>query len=333
MVNFLTKWLNGERTPRKFPLSDFDKISHELRPCDVILVEGRSRVSDIIRWLTSSPWTHAALYIGRLYDIEDPDLKEVVAQYYSGEPSERLIIESLLGFGTIVRPFDNYRHEHLRICRPTRLSHKDGQQIVRYAISRLGLDYDVRQILDLARFMFPWYVLPKKWASTLFQRHVGRPTKTVCSTMIAEAFAYVHFPILPLVKHTEAGEVQLFRRNPKLCTPSDFDYSPYFDIIKYSFLDFYHEEYHLLPWKGTGMLNEEELDIYFESDETIDVERVESAIAEAISKPDDPGADEGASDAPSDPDTNADIAATPVKRDSETIEPDESDGSGESEKG
>ena len=99
--------------------------------------------------------------------------------------------------------------------------------------------------------------------------------------MIAEAFAYVQFPILPLVKHTEDEEVQLFRRNPKLCTPSDFDYSPYFEVIKYPFVDFYHEEYHLLPWKGTGMLSKEEADLYFESEHP-DVEQVEIAIAEAI---------------------------------------------------
>jgi hypothetical protein len=84
--------------------------------------------------------------------------------------------------------------------------------------------------------------------------------------MIAESFGYVNFPILPLVKHTEEGEPTLFRRNPKLCTPSDFDYSPYFEIIKYPFIDFYHEEYHLLPWKGTGSLTDEESDFYIEDD-------------------------------------------------------------------
>ena len=55
--------------------------------------------------------------------------------------------------------------------------------------------------------------------------------------MIAEAFATVQFPILPLVQRDEGDHMQLFRRNPKLCTPSDFDYSPYFEIIKYPFLD------------------------------------------------------------------------------------------------
>ncbi len=280
MITRFIQWLNREKPPRRFPLSDFDKISHELRPCDVLLVEGRSRVSEIIRWLTNSPWTHAALYVGRIYDIDDEDLRAVIRRHHDGDDNDRLVIESLLGFGTVVRKLNVYEVDHLRICRPVRLSHADGQQVVRYAVSRIGVDYDVRQIFDLARFLFPWYVMPKKMASTLFAPEGSRRMKTVCSTMIAEAFGYVQFPILPLVKQTEGDEVQLFRRNPRLCTPSDFDYSPYFDIIKYSFVDFYHEEYHLLPWKGTGMLSEEEAGLYFQSTDP-NVEEVENAIAEA----------------------------------------------------
>ena len=61
--------------------------------------------------------------------------------------------------------------------------------------------------------------------------------------------------------------MQLFMRNPKLCTPSDFDYSPYFDIIKYPFLDFHHHaDQRLLPWQGMARLSEEERGLYL-SDE------------------------------------------------------------------
>ena len=276
----IIKLLNRERPPRQFPLSDFERVSHELKPCDVILVEGRSRISDIIRWLTNSPWTHAALYIGRIYDIEDEELRETISSIYDGEPGDRLIIESELGFGTVVRPLQVYAAEHIRLCRPSRLSHKDSQEVVRYAASQLGLDYDVRQIFDLMRFLLPWYLLPKRWASTLFERRADRPTRTVCSTMIAESFAHVNFPILPLVKHIDHGRTQLFRRNPRLCTPSDFDYSPYFEIIKYPFMDFYHEEYHLLPWQGPGTLNEEEIGHYLAQEEP--------AAPQAEARPDQP---------------------------------------------
>ncbi len=284
MLKLLTRWLNREKPPRRIPLSDFERIKHELRMCDVILVEGRSKISEIIRWVTNSPWTHAALYIGRLYDLEDADLQDIVRQHYHGDPGDRLIIESLLGRGTIIQSIDAYQADHLRICRPLRLSYKDTQQVIRYAVSQLGTDYNVRQVFDLMRFLLPWPLLPKKWASTLFLKVPGESTQTVCSTMIAKAFAYVQFPILPLVKQGEGTEVQLFRRNTKLCTPKDFDYSPYFDIIKYSFFDYYHAEYQLLPWTGSKVLSGDEADEYHPGDEVPDTESVETALAEAANK-------------------------------------------------
>jgi len=285
-------WLNREVSHRDIPLSDFERIKHELKLCDVLLVEGRSRVAEVIRLTTQSPWTHAALYIGRLHDIEDPDLKKIVIHHYQGDPADRLIIESLLGHGTVVHNLDNYANEHLRICRPARLGYKDVHQVIRYAISRLGVDYDVRQIIDLARFLFPWSIMPRKWRSSLFKHNPGRSTRTVCSTMIAEAFAFVQFPILPLVKLSEDEKMQMFRRNPKLCTPSDFDYSPYFKIIKYPFVDIhYHDDHHLLPWHGSSELDEEENELYMDAESHPSPEDVEEAISQAVAISEDKSAE------------------------------------------
>ena len=134
---------------------------------------------------------------------------------------------------------------------------------MRYAIGRLGTAYDVRQIFDLLRFLFPWFIMPRRWRSSLFSTNPGASTHTVCSTMIAEAFGSIHFPILPLVKRVEGDKVRLYMRNPKLCVPSDFDYSPYFDIIKYPFLDIHdYAEQRLSPWDGAGELTKEERELY-----------------------------------------------------------------------
>lgn len=287
LMSFLAKpvisWLNHESAVRTFPLSDYEKIRYELKQCDVLLIEGRTRISDVIRLITQSPWSHAVLYIGRLHDIDDPDLRKIVSHHYDGAPEDQMIVESQLGRGTIIRTVEAYKRDHMRISRPSGLSYKDSQQVVRYAISRLGLDYDVRQIFDLARFLFPWFVLPRRWRSSLFKHRPGRSTRTVCSTMIAEAFGFVQFPILPLVKLTGDAGVQLFRRNPKLCTPSDFDYSPYFEIIKYPFLDFnYHVDYRLLPWHGKGELTGEEMDIYVDPSQQPSQELVDEAIQQAV---------------------------------------------------
>ena len=250
LIDALVGWLAHERAPNHIPMSDFERTRYEIKPGDVILVEGRSRVSEVIKNITQSRWSHAALYIGRIHEIEDPLCRQRVKEYFDSQPDVQLIIESELGKGTIVRPLATYDRDHLRICRPRDLTFTDAQKVINYSISKLGTDYDVRQIFDLLRFLFPWLIMPRKWRSSLFTSSAGKTTKTVCSTMIAEAFASIQYPILPLVKRSENHEVKIYRRNPKLCTPSDFDYSPYFDIIKYPFMNFAHSQphYRLLPW-------------------------------------------------------------------------------------
>lgn len=267
MINWIrsavVNWLKHKKPLPHTPLSDFERIRHEIKLCDVLLVEGRSRVSDVIKVITQSSWSHAVLYIGRLHDIEDPQLRERLGNYYHGNADKQLIIESELGMGTIVRELTNYETEHLRICRPRGLGYSDSQKVLNFSIGKLGTTYNVRQIFDLARFLFPWTIMPRKWRSTLFSARPGRSTQTVCSTMIAEAFSSIQFPILPLVKSVEGDRVQLYMRNPKLCTPSDFDYSPYFDIIKYPFLDFHtHADQRMIPWKGAAQLSAEERGMY-----------------------------------------------------------------------
>ena len=245
----LSRWLQRRRPPRIIPLSDFDRIRHELKPGDVLLVEGRSRISDVIKVVTQSPWSHATLYIGRLHDIENEESRAALSRRSAFPPSTQLVIESQLGAGTLVCALTEYADDHVRICRPVGLSAEDAQTISTHAINSLGLNYDIRQIFDLARFLFPWGILPRRWRSSLFRTRAGSETRTVCSTMIAEAFAAVEFPILPLVQRSEQDRIRLYRRNPKLCTPSDFDYSPYFEIIKYPFYDFADTpSYKLLPW-------------------------------------------------------------------------------------
>ncbi|KEI71757.1 YiiX/YebB-like N1pC/P60 family cysteine hydrolase [Endozoicomonas elysicola] len=283
VAGYLTDWLSRNTQEKDSPLCDFQRIRHEVKPCDVLLVEGRSRVSQVIKQTTQSPWSHAMLYIGRLHDIEDDRVRQIVSKSYGGSPDEQLVIESELGVGTAIQPLNSYKGEHLRICRPKGISYSDSQKVVHYAISRLGMDYNVRQILDLARFFFPYSFLPRRLGSSLFQHSPGQETKTVCSTMIAEAFSFIHFPILPLVKHDGESGVQLFQRNPKLCTPSDFDYSPYFQIIKYPFLDYgHHADYRLLPWHGHGVLEGKEADFYMSSKQIRQLQKESSVDDESL---------------------------------------------------
>lgn len=245
-----TAWLNHEHPPGDIPLTDFERLSYEVRACDIILVEGKTRLSEVIKTITQSAWTHAALYIGRLHDIDSPALREQVLKFYKGDPSAQLLVEALLGRGIIVRPLTHYQDHNLRICRPSEISRQDAQQVISAAIKRLGEDYDVRQLIDLARFMFPYGILPRRWRSSLFEHNAGLPTRTTCSTMLVEAFQAVHYPVLPVMQREASGKSKLYRRNPRLYTPRDFDFSPYFDIIKHPFMgeDDAAAGYRRLPW-------------------------------------------------------------------------------------
>jgi hypothetical protein len=252
----LSNWLLKEYPPKRAYLCDFDRISYEIRPGDVLLIEGRYRISGIIKQVTQSPWSHAVLYIGRLHDIEDPRLRDVVAQHCDCPPSSQLLIESLLGQGTVISPLAKYRDDHIRICRPQGLSHSDAQKVIAFVIGRLGMKYSLRQIVDLARFMLPWRLIPGRWHSVLFERRAGKPTEEVCSSMLAEAFESIHFPILPLIRKDEQKNLELINRNPRLFTPSDFDYSPYFAIIKYPIFPVGEVSYRNLPWRE-GMVSDD----------------------------------------------------------------------------
>jgi hypothetical protein len=249
IFNKISAWLLQEYPSKRAYLCDFERISYEIRAGDVLLIEGRYRISGIIKQVTQSPWSHAALYIGRLHDIEDPQLRDKITKQCNCSPSSQLLVESLLGQGTVISPLTKYREDHIRICRPQGLSHIDAQHIITFMVNRLGTKYSVRQIFDLGRFLLPWRIIPGRWHSTLFEHRAGKPTEEICSSMIAEAFESIHFPILPLIRKDAQKNLELINRNPRLYTPSDFDYSPYFAIIKYPIFPVGEISYRSLPWK------------------------------------------------------------------------------------
>jgi hypothetical protein len=249
LIPKFSQWLLKDYAPKGPSLmTDFQKIRFEVRPGDVLLIEGHNRASRIIKRITQSNWSHSSIYIGRLYDIDDIKVRSQLRKFYKGLPDEQLVIESYMGQGTVINPLSAYKNEHIRVCRPRGLSRMDAQKVINFAIARLGSTYSLRHILDLARFMLPWGIIPRRWRSSLFVHNALKPTEEICCSMIASAFQTVHFPILPEIKQDNEG-ITLVSRNPKLFTPKDFDYSPFFDIIKYPILPLDGEGiYQRLPW-------------------------------------------------------------------------------------
>ncbi|OAI46815.1 hypothetical protein AYO45_06165 [Gammaproteobacteria bacterium SCGC AG-212-F23] len=257
LIDRFNEWLTREPPPSEIPPYDYNRLKYEIRPGDVLLIEGQSRVSEVIRFMTQSSWTHAAMYIGRLHEIEDNHLRKIVATHLKKRENARLVIEGVLGQGIVVTPLANYRHHHIRICRPIGIAPPDIEQVVAHAIRALGKPYNVRQFFDLARFLLPWSILPRRWGSVLFKTTGGEPESGICSSMIAEAFLSVQFPVLPFVKRDLEDNVELVHRNPHLYSPKDFDYSPYFEIIKYPLFDpaLITPYYRRLPWAKEGVLH------------------------------------------------------------------------------
>lgn len=274
---FIAKMMK-EPGNRRGPLCDYERLKYELRTGDVLLMEGRSRVSGMVKLVTQSPWSHAALYIGKIHDIDSPILKELVLHYYNGSLDDHLLIESMLGKGTVVTSLEHYNKAHIRVCRPSGITSCDARQVIEFAIGRLGMQYGIRQNVDLARLLFPWSILPRRWRSSLFRSHSGTPTEEICSSMIAEAFNAVDFPILPVVKKEPGNKVRLFRRNPNFYTPRDFDYSPYFDIIKFPYLTIQQASiYRKLPWEEGLTSEHEELQTTAKNTNDIDIDNSQAS--------------------------------------------------------
>jgi hypothetical protein len=193
-----------------------------IKPGDILLIEGRTHIAGIIKYLTQSTWSHAALYVG-------PIAGNTAA---NGEPCD--LVESNLDAGITGAPLSSYLPYHTRICRPIGLSPGDRKTVCDYAVERIGLAYDLRNILDLARYLVPMPV-PQRWRRRMIALGSGDPTKLICSALIAQAFAAIGYPILPSIERidSETARREIYHiRDSSLYTPRDFDISPYFAVIK-----------------------------------------------------------------------------------------------------
>jgi len=205
-----------------FTPSDAEALRVALMPGDVLLVEGNNHISGVIKYLTQSTWSHAALYVGPIGDRETAD----------GEPL--VLVEANIGHGVVAAPLSKYAHCHTRICRPTKLTAEDSARVCAYATERIGFDYDLKNIIDLMRYLFPLPV-PQRWRRRMIALGSGHPTRIICSALIAQAFEAVRYPILPKVTRldSEAARQEILEiRHSSLYAPRDFDISPYFEVVK-----------------------------------------------------------------------------------------------------
>lgn len=251
MIRRLKEWIGqkilaylNKPTHRYAPFfaAPIEVLRRHLEPGDILLVEGNTRLSAVIKFLTQSTWSHAALYVGdRAADSQTNGEKNVLLEA-DAENGVRLV------------PLTTYAFFNTRICRPIGLNENERRAIIDYALSRLGTQYDTKQIVDLARYLFPYPPVPVFLRRRLLSIGSGDPTRAICSTLIAESFASVRYPILPeSVDGASYGVAPFVERESShirrhgLYTPRDFDVSPYFAVIKPVIRDGF--DFHKLQWE------------------------------------------------------------------------------------
>jgi hypothetical protein len=222
LANFLNK-------PRGFykrrSAIDEGELRNILNPGDVLLVEGDTRFSAAIKFMTQSTWSHVCLVIDKPSESSSAEEKCVLL--------EADIIE-----GVVTVPLSTYSTYNLRICRPVNITQDDTNKIIEFAIKKIGYQYDLKNIFDLMKYFLPLSLFDR-YREGFMKFGEGDPTKAICSSLIAEAFQSVKYPILPRFgiqcekdPNSMSDEEILCARHHSHFSPRDFDLSPYFRIVK-----------------------------------------------------------------------------------------------------
>ena len=224
-------------------INNMSNLYRQIRPGDVLLVEGRSKLSGIIQLLTKSTWSHAAIYVGdRLHENVDAHVS-AACKGWAHPDRRRMLIEADAGNGVTAVALSKYKEYNIRICRPFGIVRTDLDKVLDTVVGNLGRHYDHENLVDLALLALPPFINPFK--KHTIQACLGGCTeyKVICSGMIAKAFQTVGYPIVPglLPASDTQGHMasapygsRLVMRHHSQIVPKDFDLSPNFEIVKYN---------------------------------------------------------------------------------------------------
>ena len=226
-------------------INNMENLYQVIRKGDVLLVEGRSKISHIIQLLTQSSWSHVAFYVGDALTKSEFNGKEKTFDKLEDSDRQNMLVEADIGSGVIAVPLNKYEDYNIRICRPFGITTKDIEVVAAEIISNLGKHYDHQNILDLAMLLLPSFLNPFK--KRTIKACLGGCTeyKVICSGMIANAFQKVGYPIVPaLLSESDLSDKRLnnpygsklIMRHFSQIVPRDFDLSSNFEIIKYNII-------------------------------------------------------------------------------------------------
>ena len=235
LAAFLSKELPGYQRLDTVAIADVAMI---LQKGDIVLVDGNTRISTAIKYLTQSTWSHACLYVGEK----------------GADSSLPNLLEASLKNGVHLTNLDHYANSNLRICRPVNLSAEEAEQLAEFASQRIGHQYDLKNVTDLIRYIIQKPAVPNRYRRSLLSLGSGEPTRAICSTLIAESFQSIDYPILPRRRgegEQSGGVPLLYRPHFTQFTPRDFDLSPYFRIVKPTIESGF--DHHSLIWEPSDI--------------------------------------------------------------------------------
>ena len=125
-----------------------------------------------------------------------PALRHVLATEF-GDDAQHLIVEALVEEGVVASPLSKYLDFNIRVCRPYNLRREDLRVVLDDVIVQIGYRYDVKNLIDLARYFLPVSLVPRRFRRQALAFGSGVPTQVICSSLIAHAFDKVRYPILP----------------------------------------------------------------------------------------------------------------------------------------
>ncbi len=236
--------------------NNMDNFYRYARKGDIILVEGRSELSRIIKLFSNSHWSHSAMYVGdELIRKNRPDREKYLEKF--GEEAKHLVIEALAGEGVVANPASKYQDHNIRICRPFKLYKEDQQVVLDHVINSIGQQYDQQNIIDIALLLLPKWLNPFKKRSIRACLGNCDGFQVICSGILARAFQRVGYPVFPELRESFAQAeahpdnpfgAPLIMRHYSQILPRDFDLSPNFEIIKFNVIATGKFDYRNLVW-------------------------------------------------------------------------------------
>jgi hypothetical protein len=180
-----------------------------LRNGDVLLTEGNTRAAALIKRITRSTWSHVSMYVGPLEEGPDP----------------RCIVEADVAEGVRSIRLSELEGLNVRVLRPIGLTEALRSRLAEWVVSRIGGEYDLKHAWVLARSFLG---MPPKVSSAPASNSIAESaSRFICSTLLANAFALVGYPILPI--HTPVAAVST--ADHRYVVPDDFETASVFEVV------------------------------------------------------------------------------------------------------